>query len=391
MERKLTFHIPGLVHLPCSKEYMCCAFTQKILNLIKMLKSLGHTVYFYGAEGSDVPADEFIQTHTLKDIRKEWGEGDNRFEIGYDWKVKNFKHDFNKTKTQTTLKFYKTCIEEITKRKQPDHFILLPQGIYHKPIADAVKLYLTCEPGIGYRGSYAPFRAFEGHYIQNFTYGSEHPRQSINGAYYDRVIPNYFDLKDFKFSAKKDDYFLFIGRLIQRKGLRTAHLISKELGIPLKIAGQGMKSWEKGKLVTEEVTLEGEHLDYVGYVGVDERKKLLSKAKAVIVATTYLEPFGGTNVEAQLSGTPVLTTNFGAFFDTVEQGKTGFRCDTLDDFIQNAKKVDSLDYKYIRDRAIEKYSMDSVKYEFDKWFRDLYQLYLSTTDKNIKGWHYISK
>ena len=84
---------------------MGCAFTQKILNLIKMLKDLGHTVYFYGAEGSDVPADEFIQTHTLKDIRKEWGEGDNRFEIGYDWKVKNFKHDFNKTKTQTTLKF----------------------------------------------------------------------------------------------------------------------------------------------------------------------------------------------------------------------------------------------------------------------------------------------
>ena len=370
---------------------MGCAFTQKILNLIKMLKSLGHTVYFYGAEGSDVPADEFIQTHTLKDIRKEWGEGDNRFEIGYDWKVKNFKHDFNKTKTQTTLKFYKTCIEEITKRKKPDHFILLPQGIYHKPIADAVKLYLTCEPGIGYRGSYAPFRAFEGHYMQNFTYGSEHPRQSINGSYYDRVIPNYFDLKDFKFSAKKDDYFLFIGRLIQRKGLRTAHLISKELGIPLKIAGQGMKSWEKGKLVTEEITLEGEHLDYVGYVGVKERKELLSKAKAVIVATTYLEPFGGTNVEAQLSGTPVLTTNFGAFFDTVEQGKTGFRCDTLDDFVQNAKKVDSLDYKYIRDRAIEKYSMDSVKYEFDKWFKDLYQLYLSTTDKNIKGWHYISK
>ena len=241
-KKHLTFHVLGLVHLPCSKEYMGCAFSQKLLNLIKMLKDLGHTVYFYGAEGSEVPADEFIQTHTLSDIRQEWGAGDNRYEIGYNWKQEGFKHDLNKQRTKTTKKFYKNAIAAINERKEKDHFLLLPQGVYHKPIADAVGLYLTCEPGIGYRGSYAPFRAFESPYIQNFTYGSEHPRQSINGAYYDRVIPNYFDLNDFEFSDEKDDYYLYIGRLIQRKGLMTAHLVTKELGATLKLAGQGMKS-----------------------------------------------------------------------------------------------------------------------------------------------------
>ena len=118
---------------------------------------------------------------------------------------------------------------------------------------------------------------------------------------------------------------------------------------------------------------------------------MLSKAKAVFVPTTYLEPFGGTNVEAQLSGTPVLTTNFGAFPFTVEHGKTGFRCDTLNDFVQNAKKVGDLDYNYIRKQAIEKYAMKNVKHQFNKWFYDLYQVFRSATEPNTKGWHYIEK
>jgi len=119
----------------------------------------------YGAEGSDAPCTEFIQTHTLADIRKEWGEGDNRFEIGYNWKEKGFKHDFNKERTETTKKFYQVCIEEINKRKKPDDFLLIMQGVYHKPIDDGVGLWLTCEPGIGYRGSYTRFRAFESSYL----------------------------------------------------------------------------------------------------------------------------------------------------------------------------------------------------------------------------------
>ena len=376
----MRFHLLGLVHLPVTERYAACAFTQKILKLSKMLLSMEHEVYLYGCESSDAPCTEFIQTHTLKDIRKEWGTGDNRWECGYDWKRQGFKHDFNSEKTATTKRFYEVCIEEINKRKRDDDFLLIMQGAYHRPIGDVVGLYLTCEPGIGYRGSYSRFRAFESAYLQNFTYGSANPFQSINGNYYDRVIPNYFDPKDFPFHRKKEDFFFFMGRMISRKGVWTAIRATEVIGAKLILAGQESDEIDVSKLPP--------HCEFVGYLGPDERAELMGRAKAVFVPTLYLEAFGGVNVEAQLCGTPAITTNYSVFPETVVQGVTGFRCNTLQDFVDAAKAVDKLNPTTIRKHA-ERYLMDNVRWEFQRWFEDLYQLYLSSRDSNVKGWHYL--
>jgi glycosyltransferase involved in cell wall biosynthesis len=373
--RNLRFHLLGLVHLPVSERYMSCAFTQKILKLSKMLLSLGHHVILYGAEGSDAPCSQFVETHTLSDIRREWGDGDNRFEIGYDWESEGFRHDFNKERTPTTQKFYAKCIDHINRYHLADDFLLVMQGVYHKPIADGTNLWLTCEPGIGYRGSYAKYRAFESAYLQNFTYGSENPKQSINGSWYDRVIPNYFDAKDFPFHAEKEDWFFFIGRMIQRKGVDVAMKTCQAIGARIVLAGQGDYDiwYDKAK--------------FIGHVGPEERADLMGRARAVFVPTLYLEAFGGVNVEAQLCGTPVITTDFGVFPETVIQGVTGFRCNTLQDFVTAARSVHKLNPEDIRLHA-EKYLMDNVRWRFDGWFRDLYQLYRSFHEKGVPGWHH---
>jgi len=374
-KRKFRFHLLGLVHLPVSERYMGCAFTQKIVKMAKMMLSLGHEVIVYGAESSDVPCTEFVQTHTLRELQDTWGDGDNRFDIGYNWYKDGFRHDFNKKREQVTLDYYDRCVEEINRRKQPDDFLLVMQGFYHKPIADRVNLWLTCEPGIGYRGSYTKYRAFESAYLRNFTYGSENPGQSVNGNWYDRVIPNYFDEKDFTLQTEKEDYFLFIGRVIKRKGLEVAVRTVGQVGGKLIIAGQG-NPWFKS-----------DNCEFVGYVGPKERNELMGKAKAVFVPTLYLEAFGGVNVEAQLCGTPVITTDFGVFPETVIQGVTGFRCNVLQDFVNAAREVENLDPIIIRKKA-ERYLMTNVRFEFQQWFNDLYQLYLSANDSSIKGWGY---
>jgi glycosyltransferase involved in cell wall biosynthesis len=397
----MRFHIVGLPILPVSEKYNAEAFTQKILKLCKMLMSLKHEVILYGVEGSEAQCSEFVQIISLKEVIKTWGNGDNRFELGYDCQKEYYHNDFNSQVTPLTLEFNRKVIIEINKRKKPDDFLLLAMGHYQKPIADEVGLYLTCESGIGYRGSFKFYgnknefrnhRTFESQYLQNFTYGNEERDPNIDGNFYDRVIPNYFDPKDFEYSEEKDDYYLFIGRLIKRKGLGVASDVAKIMGKKLKVVGQGVKSWNGKKLVGIDTEIEGDHIEFVGYADFEKRKKLLAKAKLTLIPTLYLEPFGGVNVESQLSGTPVLTTNFGAFPETVVNGKTGFLCNTMNDFIEGARQIEAgkLDPKEIRKHA-ERYLIDNVKFEYQKWFTDLYQVYLSTTDKKYKGWYFVKE
>lgn len=363
-----------------------------------MLKDLGHEVFLYGAEGSDAPHDHFIQTHTLSDIRQEWGEGWNLdwntgLGVGYDWRSTQFRHDFNATRTETTQKYYRVASKAVQENARKDDFLLLMQGYYQKPIADAARLYLTVEPGVGYRGSIkgplgdpqwtqGPFRAFESSYLQNFTYGSESPGKSVDGAYYDRVIPNYFEPQDFPYRAKKGDYYFYIGRMINRKGVRTAIKATAILGAKLIIAGQADAEIPTNSLPP--------HCKFIGYVDPKERAELMGNARAVFVPTIYLEAFGGTNVEAQLCGTPVITTNYGVFPETVKHGETGFLCNTLADFVNAGRNAHKLNPKKIR-RHAERYLTTNVQWEFQEWFDDLYQLARSALypEWEGKGWNYL--
>ena len=84
---KLRFHLLGLAHLETNKKNSSCAYTQKIIKLAKMIKDFGHTVYFYGVEGSDVCCDELIEVSTQEVLRNTYGD--------YDRATNFFKHDPN--------------------------------------------------------------------------------------------------------------------------------------------------------------------------------------------------------------------------------------------------------------------------------------------------------
>jgi glycosyltransferase involved in cell wall biosynthesis len=267
-----------------------------------------------------------------------------------------------------------------------DDFLLITQGRYQQPIDQGVGLTLTCEPGIGYRGSYCKYRAFESSYIQNFTYGSQHPYASIDGNYYDRIIPNYFSNEDVEFGDGKGEYYLYIGRMIARKGISTAIKTCNHLGAKLLLVGQGGRVDEHGVLHGEDFTAQPGTWEYVGYADFEKRKGLFANAIATFTPTIYCDPFCGTHVEAMLSGTPVVTTNFGVFPETVINGLNGYRCNTLQQFVDAAIACKSLDRKLVRQSA-EKYLCGPVSLMYEEWFVALHNLYESMYDKNKLGWH----
>lgn len=356
--------------------------------------SLGHEVYVYGAGEADVPCTEYIETHTEADIRAVWGDEGNNVGLGYDWqKVGGFRFDRDTDKRRAFYeKFLDTLIVEVGKRKRKGDFLCLTMGIYHKKVSDALQMPLTVETGIGYRNSFAPFRAFESSFIQNLTYGSENKESDGGktgyGRFYDRVIPNYFDPAQFDPNQEKENYMLYIGRIIPAKGIHIGMEIAKYLGYKFILAGQGdleVKKKYKDVIINE------------GYSDIEKRKSLMAKAKLFIYPTLYLEPFGGSTIEANLSATPVLTTNFGVFPETVENGINGYRCNTFQDFIDHTRSIMDGEFDTPLKRAIiynkaDKYTLDNVRYMYEDWFNDLYPMqeaveYQMKTGKKLDVWY----
>lgn len=116
-----------------------------------------------------------------------------------------------------------------------------------------------------------------------------------------------------------------------------------------------------------------------------ERSEYLGSCVALLHPTKYLEPFGNAAVEAQLCGTPVIASDYGAMVETIEPFKTGFLCHTLADYCYGVQMAldGKFDRRYIRERAAEKYDMYKLAPRYEYVFRSVLDIY----DLQKNGWY----
>jgi glycosyltransferase involved in cell wall biosynthesis len=341
----MRFHLLALPNTQTTREYSLDGFSQATIRFARILKDLGHTVFLYASEENEAPCDELITVIKKEEIDTLLGVNDTPYQYAYIeawspiWQLANAR-----------------MIKEIARRKQPHDFICLIGGASQKPVTDSHPDLLAVEYSIGYEGSFAPFRVFESRVWQHRTYGIQ---GIVDGRFFDTVIPIFFDPEEFTFRSEKESFALYAGRLIPRKGVEIACRAAEAAGIPLKIIGHGDKS-----LVTRGA-------EYLGALPAAERNDWMSRASVVMCPTQYIEPFNCVAVESQLCGTPVVSTDFGGFVETVEHGKTGFRCSYLGEFIKGIKDAPGLNSQYIRDRAVREYSMHNLKHQYQKYFERL--------------------
>ena len=346
----MTFHMLGTFNTPTNKkEGIGYAFCTKIMHISKALRSLGHRVIFYGAEGSEVECDEFVQVLAKSELPVEVWK--NKY-------VEDSNHPANRL-------FNKRCIEEINKRKSKyfvsKDILLIPTGLHQKPVADAVKMELQVELGIGYAGVFAKYKIFESYNWMHWHYGKANESM---GHFYDAVIPPIFDPKEFEYKEEKEDYILFIGRITGKKGVMLAKQVCDRVGAKLKIAGIdcGMKD------------LESENVEMVGFADAEKRKDLISKAKAVIMPTLYIEPFGYVLIEAAMSGTPIITSDFGSFPSIVKDGETGFRCRNFAEFCWAVENIGQIKPKNCRKLAMN-FTQEKIAPFYENYFQQMQNLF----------------
>jgi glycosyltransferase involved in cell wall biosynthesis len=359
----MRFHILGLPHTVTSKEYNACAYTQKVYKFGKMMTARGHEVIHYGHEESDLPCTEHVTVITNDDLKIAYGN--------YDWRKNFFKFDTNDHAYKT---FYANAIREVGKRKQKNDFILPFWGAGTRPVCDAHPDMICVEPGIGYAGGHwARFKIFESYAIYHAYYGLDSVG-TCKQDWYDTVIPNYFDPEDFTYNDKKDDYFLFLGRVYEGKGVNIAVQATEAIGAKLIIAGQN-------SLKQMGYTETPSHVTELGYADVETRRNLMANAKGAFVASLYTEPFGGVQVECLFSGTPTITTNWGSFTENNIHGVTGYRCTTFEQFTWAAKNIGNIKPEACRDFALNNFSLDVVAQKYEEYFQSVLNVY------NGNGWY----
>lgn len=151
-----------------------------------------------------------------------------------------------------------------------------------------------------------------------------------------RVKPN-FVLPDPGPRTSDGDYALFVGRLVDLKGVGTLIKAWSKLpaSIPLVIAGDGPYRPEMEKLISD---FKLANVDYRGRLSRNETLATMKGARFLMFPSEWYEGFPVTIAESFACGVPVLCSRLGGMQEIVDDGRTGLHF-TSGDAADMAEKV----------------------------------------------------
>lgn len=204
------------------------------------------------------------------------------------------------------------------------------------------------------------------------------------GPNYDFVAPDYYDPADWPVvpmaaagsDAASDAYVLFFG---DGDGLGRSFLAEVARQMPdTKFVAYGSAAIEGANIVSATsrqaaMTRQDPNAWHRG-----TRADLLGHA-TVLLATTM---DGREVIEAQLCGTPVVASNYCAYELAIEEGRTGYRCATLAEYVQAIRLAAGLDRGYTARRARALYSLEAVGPQYNN---ALLQIAGLGWDKTVKA------
>jgi len=175
---------------------------------------------------------------------------------------------------------------------------------------------------------------------------------------YIETIHHGLDIRQFDFQPNPGDYLLFFGRIHRDKGTREALQIARACGKKLIMAGIIQDQAYFDHYVAAHI--DNDKVVYVGSAGPAERNRLLGRACALLHPIQFNEPFGLSVIESMACGTPVIAFSKGAMPELIENGKTGFLVDSVDEAIATVARLEDIDRAYCRDRVERHFTIDRM-------------------------------
>lgn len=177
---------------------------------------------------------------------------------------------------------------------------------------------------------------------------------------YAGTVHNGIDVSAYTYNENKENYLVYIGRANPDKGPKEAITIARRAGLPLRMILKRGEPTEVEYFEREILPLVASDVELFENVTHAEKIDLLGRACAMVFPIRWPEPFGLVMTEAMACGTPVVTTNWGAAPELVEDGVTGFRRDGEDDLVEMIGAVGSLDPAACRKRVVDLFSGEAM-------------------------------
>ena len=185
------------------------------------------------------------------------------------------------------------------------------------------------------------------------------------------TVHNGIDLDVYPYREDKEDVLVYIGRSNPDKGPKEAITIARRAGLPLQMILKRSEAPEREYFEHEIEPLLASDIELYENVTHAEKVDMLGRARAMIFPIRWPEPFGLVMVEAMACGTPVVTTNWGAAPELVDDGVTGFRRDGDDELVEAIGAARTLSPVACRKRVEELFSAPAMVRGYEAVFQGL--------------------
>src|SRR5579862_2934155 len=183
------------------------------------------------------------------------------------------------------------------------------------------------------------------------------------------VVPNPIDAARWPLVFEKEDYLLWVGRMAPEKGAHRAIAAARLAGLPLVLAGPvqpGQQAFFEREVAPH---LDGHHVRYVGEITGALKRRLFSRARALLMPISWPEPFGMVMIEAMVCGTPVIAFSEGAARELVIPGETGFLVADEAEMAAACARTDVIDAARCRKHVVERCNVDCVARAYENVYR----------------------
>ncbi len=206
----------------------------------------------------------------------------------------------------------------------------------------------------------------------SFTGCSRHLVEPVRTIGSWRVVYNGVPMERYRFAATVafDAPLVFLGRIEAIKGPHLAIEVARRAGRRLVLAGNVAPEHQAYFDAEIAPAVDGLAVTYVGPVDDDAKGRLLSEAAALVMPVLWDEPFGIVMAEALACGTPVIGLARGAVTEVVDDGRTGFVCESVEAMVRAVSLLSQVSREACRRVAERRFSSQTMLDAYETLYVD---------------------